>query len=102
MTNRREDVVRDLSSYPPLDFEHKARTRRIGALATGASITGGALDGGRATGAALGALVAIGAGAIGAMAIGALAIGRLYVGTARFKRLEIDELVVRKLTILEH
>jgi len=102
MTNKRDDVVRDLSSYPPLDFEHKARTRRIGAQATGAAITGGALDGGRASGAAAAALAAIGASAIGALAIGALAIGKLYVGAARFKRLEIDELIVKKLTILEH
>ena len=33
--------------------------------------------------------------------VGALAIGKLFVGHARFKKLEIDELVVKKLTILE-
>ncbi len=53
-----------------------------------------------AAGAALGA-AALGALAIGAMAVGALAIGRLVVGHARFGKLEIDELVVRKLTVLE-
>jgi hypothetical protein len=43
------------------------------------------------------AATTLGALAVGAMAVGALAIGRLAVGGARFKRLEIDELVVRKL-----
>jgi hypothetical protein len=50
--------------------------------------------------AAVGA-VAVGARAIGALAVGALAIGKLGVGPARFERVEIDELIVRKLTILE-
>jgi hypothetical protein len=45
--------------------------------------------------------VAVGAFAIGALAVGALAVGRLSVDCARFKRLEIDELVVHKLTILD-
>ena len=44
---------------------------------------------------ALGAF-ALGAVAVGALAIGSLAIGRLGVGRARFKRLEIDELVIRR------
>lgn len=47
------------------------------------------------------AATALGAMAIGALAIGALAIGRLAVGSARFRRLEIDDLVVRRLRILE-
>jgi len=55
--------------------------------------TGGALQ-------ALGAL-ALGAAAIGALAIGALAIGRLAVGRAQIRHLEIDELVVRRLRIIE-
>jgi hypothetical protein len=48
--------------------------------------------------AAIGAL-AVGAFAVGALAIGALAIGRMSLGSARAKRIEIDELVVGKLTI---
>ncbi len=39
---------------------------------------------------------AAGALAVGALAIGALAIGRLMVGNARFRRLEVDELVIGK------
>lgn len=50
--------------------------------------------------AAIGA-TAVGACAIGALAVGALAIGKLGVGPARFERVEIDELIVRKLKILE-
>lgn len=49
---------------------------------------------------ALGA-AAIGAAALGAVAIGALAVGRLAVGQARIRRVEIDELVVRRLCITE-
>jgi hypothetical protein len=49
---------------------------------------------------ALGA-AAIGAAALGAVAIGALAVGRLVVGQARIRRVEIDELVVRRLRITE-
>jgi hypothetical protein len=49
---------------------------------------------------AIGAL-AVGAVAIGAFAIGALAIGRLVVGRARIRRIEIDDLVVRRLHITE-
>jgi hypothetical protein len=50
------------------------------------------------------ALAAVGATAVGALAIGALAvgvlgIGRLAVGSGRFKRLEIDELVVGRLIL---
>ena len=39
---------------------------------------------------------AMGAFAIGALAIGALAIGKLFVQDARFRRLEVDELVIGK------
>jgi hypothetical protein len=39
---------------------------------------------------------AAGALAVGALAIGALAIGHLRVGNARFRRLEVDELVIGK------
>ena len=45
--------------------------------------------------------VAIGAAALGAIAVGALAVGRLAVGQARIRRVEIDELVVRRLRITE-
>jgi len=41
--------------------------------------------------------VAMGALAVGTLAIGYLAIGGLAVRNARFKRLEIDELVVRRI-----
>lgn len=97
--DRPEDATKDLSSYPPLDYE--VRRRRIGAQSTGAVLTGGAIDGGRVTGAAALALTAIGAAAVGAVAIGALGIGRLLVGTAKFRKVEIGELTVHKLKVLE-
>ncbi len=58
------------------------------------------VDGGRAAGVESIVLLAVGASAlgalaIGALAIGALAVGRLAIGRASFKRIEIDELVVR-------
>jgi hypothetical protein len=43
------------------------------------------------------AALALGALAVGALAIGFLAIRRLEVRSARFRRLEIDELVIRRL-----
>ena len=39
--------------------------------------------------------------AVGAVAIGALAIGRLGVRQARIGRLEVDDLIVRRLQVLE-
>jgi hypothetical protein len=48
----------------------------------------------------LGAL-AIGAFAVGALALGAVAIGRLAIGRARIKRMENDELVVKKIRITD-
>jgi hypothetical protein len=50
--------------------------------------------------------VALGAAAFGAMAVGALAIGRAAIGRlaikkARFGTLEVDELVVRRLRVIE-
>jgi hypothetical protein len=63
----------------------------------GAPSTGSRLSPAGALGViALGSTV-VGAVAVGALAIGALAIGRLAVGHARFRRLEIDELVVGRL-----
>ena len=63
----------------------------IGAGAIGAAALGGA---------ALGAIAA-GACAIGAAAVGVLVIGKLKASSAHFERVEIDELVVRKLILLE-
>lgn len=45
--------------------------------------------------------LAVGAFAVGALAIGALAIGRLAVGRARIRRIEVDDLVVRRIHITE-
>ena len=44
---------------------------------------------------------ASGALALGVLAVGAFAIGRLVIGRARIRHLEIDELVVRKLRVIE-
>lgn len=63
------------------------------ALSAGA---GGAL----AVGAIALAGFTMGALAVGAVAVGAMAIGRLNVGQSRFKRLEIDHLVVGKVSAL--
>jgi len=70
-------VVSDASDATPAhDRPPTTGTRAVGSLAVGA--------------------LALGALAFGALAIGALAIGRLVIGRARFRRLEIDELVVRR------
>jgi hypothetical protein len=61
-----------------------------------AMATGAAAAGALSTGAAALGGMAVGALAVGAVAIGALAIGRLSVGKARFRRLEIDELIVHR------
>jgi hypothetical protein len=81
-----EEIVRWQPTHRPVGLG-----QAHGAVAQGAAATGTGL---------IGAL-ALGALAIGALAIGALAIGRLNVGTARFKRLEVGDLVVRRLRILE-
>ena len=47
------------------------------------------------------AAVAIGALAVGALAIARLAIGRLTVKKARFAKVEIDDLTVRRLRVIE-
>jgi hypothetical protein len=47
---------------------------------------------------ALGAM-AVGALAFGALAIGAVAVGRLMIGRARVRRIEIDDLVIHRLTL---
>jgi hypothetical protein len=69
---------------PPLTQTHVAVAQ--GTSATGSSVIGA---------------LALGALAIGAVAIGALAIGRLSVRQARFGRVVIDDLVVRRLKVLE-
>jgi hypothetical protein len=45
--------------------------------------------------------IAIGAIAIGALAVGRLAVGRLAVKNARFGKVEIDDLTVRRLRVLD-
>ena len=49
---------------------------------------------------AAGAL-ALGALAIGALAIGALAIGRLEIKRARLRKVEIDDLIVRRFRVVD-
>ena len=61
----------------------------------------GVAHGAGASGAAVVLVLAFGALAVGAVAVGALAIGRLAVRNARFGRLEVDDLVVRRLSVLE-
>jgi len=51
-------------------------------------------------GVAAGAL-ALGALAVGAIAVGRLAIGRMAVRRVRFRAVQIDDLVVRRLYVLE-
>jgi len=65
------------------------RSQKIGGEAIGAQAIGTK---------AIGTL-AVGAIAIGALAIGALAIGWLSIGRARVRRVEIGDLVVRRLRI---
>jgi hypothetical protein len=64
----------------------RSRPRQVPALAIGAQ--------------ALGAF-AIGTIALGAIAVSALAIARLAVGKARIRHLHIDELVVRRVHVVE-
>lgn len=91
----------DPYAYPPADFEATRRRPGVKAQTAGATLVGGSVAGGRLTGAAAMVALATGAMALGALAIGALFIGRLVVGDARFRRLEIDELVVKRLTLRE-
>jgi hypothetical protein len=79
---RRQLQPRGLASIAP---DH-SRPRAVPALAVGAQ--------------ALGA-VALGTIALGAVAVATLAIGRLAVGKARIRRLHIDELVVRRVRVVE-
>jgi len=45
--------------------------------------------------------VALGALAIGAIAVGRLAIGRVAVRRVRFRTVEVDDLIVRRLHVIE-
>ena len=85
-----ESIVQWQPARSPGPFEARA-ARAHGATATGSAVVGAS---------ALGAL-ALGALAIGALAIGRLAIGRVSVKRARFGRLEVDDLVVRRFSVLE-
>jgi hypothetical protein len=73
---------------------------RAPALA-GKAITGMGAATAFALGAASAGAIAIGALAIGRIAIGRLAMGRLAMGSGRVRRLEIDELVVRRLRVVD-
>ena len=79
-------------------LDAKMTERRAGTSVKSASAGAAAVGAGAVGTLALGSF-ALGAIAVGAIAIGALAIGRLSVGKARFKRIEIDELTVRKLRV---
>ena len=65
---------------------HSKTARALATIAVGAQAVGS---------------VALGALAVGAVAIGALAIGRLAIRRARLGHVEIDELVVRRLRVIE-
>jgi hypothetical protein len=83
-----EELPEEIVHWQPT---HRPLTTAHGAVAQGASATGSSI---------IGAL-ALGALALGAVAIGALAIGRLNVRHAKLGRVEIDDLVVRRLRVLE-
>ena len=87
-----EDPLAEPPASPDPIVEWQPTGRRLGGR-----VSGGVASGGVAGGAISGGAVAVGALAIGALAIGALAIGRLSVGRARFKVLEIDQLIVGRI-----
>jgi len=72
---------------------HKPPASSTGAAAAGALSTGAAALGGLAVGA-----LAVGAVAIGALAIGRLSIGHFSARGARIRRLEIDELIIHRVS----
>jgi hypothetical protein len=76
--------------------EAGAEPARACCKGTGKASVGRASAGALAIGAS-----AIGALSVGALAVGVLAVGRFRLRDGRVKRLEIDELIVRRLTILE-
>lgn len=73
----RQSLDEQAPHAPRSNKPYAAHAQRTGAVAVGA--------------------MALGAFAVGALAIGALAIGRLAVAHARFDRLEIGDLAVRRL-----
>ncbi len=76
------------------DDSRSASTASAGTVSAGAASVGSLAAGSFAVGA-----LAVGAFAIGAAAVGALAIGRLFIGKSHIKTLEIDNLIVRRLTL---
>jgi hypothetical protein len=90
--NEPETLPEEIVHWQPA---HKPQIDAPAAIATGASATGSALIGAVALGA-----VAIGAVAIGAVAVGAFRIGRLSVRNTRLDKVEIGDLLVRRLRVL--
>jgi hypothetical protein len=86
-----EEIVQWQPTHRPVGLAEARGAVAHGGQATGASVVGAL---------ALGAL-ALGAIAVGAVAIGALAVGRLRVRQARFGRLTVDDLIVRRFRVLE-
>jgi len=88
-----EDLTEpDVLPEPIVEWQPTGRHGARGGVAAG-----GVAAGGVAAGSGVILALATGALAIGALAIGALAVGRLTVGHARFRTLEIDELVVGRI-----
>jgi hypothetical protein len=79
-----EEIVHWQPNHRPLNQAH-------GAVAQGASATGSSIVG----------ALALGALAMGAVAIGVLAIGRLNVRYVKLGKVEIDDLVVRRMRVLD-
>lgn len=82
----------------PEEIVHWQPTHRPVGLA---QANGAVAQGATATGSGIVGALAIGALALGAVAIGALAIGRLNVRQARFGKLVVDDLTVRRFRVLE-
>ena len=86
MVRRKRELIDDRSKILARSESGNVRHLKVQSEAIGAQ--------------AIGAL-AIGAIAFGALAIGALAIGSLAIGRTRIRRIEVDDLVVRRLRIIE-
>lgn len=86
-----EEIVHWQPTHRPVGLAQAHGAVAQGMLAQGASATGSSIVG----------AIAMGALALGAVAIGALAIGRLNVRHARFGKLEVDDLVVRRFRVLK-
>src|SRR5579864_3136468 len=85
-----ESIVEWQPTHRPLVEAHAGVER--GSTATGSAVIGAL---------ALGAL-AVGALAIGTLVVGRLGVGRLSVRRAKLDKLEIGDLIVRRLTVLQH